>query len=349
MIHMQIGEVIRKYRKNKNITQENMAARLGITASAVNKWENGNAFPDIMLLAPIARLLEISIDTLLSYQEELEAKEIETLVKEANTMLKTKTFEEALEWGKKQLERYPNCELLIWQIAVIFDAQRLKQKISNEEKYDEYFCSLYKRVLESKEEEIRNYAADSLFSFYMRKEQYEEAQKCLNYFSKQNPQRKRKQAEIYRKRKQIKEAYKTYEELLWMYAQMVTQTLDGLSMLALEEENYEKAHKLVAKQVEIAKCFEMGKYYEMDCRLELATIEKDADFVITIMNEMLSSVEEINGFCKSSLFEHMEFKPIDEEFKKELKSNLIECFQDEETYGFLKQRKEWKELMKNQQ
>ena len=60
---MQIGEVIRKYRKQKNMTQEEMANRLGVTAPAVNKWENGNSLPDITLLAPIARLLDITLDT----------------------------------------------------------------------------------------------------------------------------------------------------------------------------------------------------------------------------------------------------------------------------------------------
>lgn len=38
---MRLGEVIRKYRKEKNMTQEEMANRLGVTAPAVNKWENG--------------------------------------------------------------------------------------------------------------------------------------------------------------------------------------------------------------------------------------------------------------------------------------------------------------------
>jgi len=36
---MSLGKVIRKYRKNRNLTQEEMAGRLGVTASAVNKWE----------------------------------------------------------------------------------------------------------------------------------------------------------------------------------------------------------------------------------------------------------------------------------------------------------------------
>ncbi len=37
---MTLGKVIRKYRKVRNLTQEEMAKRLGVTATAVNKWEN---------------------------------------------------------------------------------------------------------------------------------------------------------------------------------------------------------------------------------------------------------------------------------------------------------------------
>lgn len=40
---MNIGETIRKYRKDRNLTQEEMANRLGVTAPAVNKWENGGS------------------------------------------------------------------------------------------------------------------------------------------------------------------------------------------------------------------------------------------------------------------------------------------------------------------
>ena len=65
---MDIGSVIKKYRKESGFTQEEMANRLGVTTPAVNKWENGNSKPDIDLLAPIARLLHISVDTLLAFR-----------------------------------------------------------------------------------------------------------------------------------------------------------------------------------------------------------------------------------------------------------------------------------------
>ena len=77
---MQIGENIRKYRKAKNMTQEEMAKRLGVTPPAVNKWENGVSYPDITLLAPVARLLDISLDTLLSFQGELTQEEMKNII-----------------------------------------------------------------------------------------------------------------------------------------------------------------------------------------------------------------------------------------------------------------------------
>lgn len=147
---MSLGKTIRKYRKIKNLTQEEMAGRLGVTAPAVNKWENENSYPDITLLAPIARLLDISLDTLLSFREELTAEEIKGIVYEVDLKLKEKSYEEAFLWAKKKVEEYPNCEELILNFAVIFDAQRILQEVPKEEEYEKYLYSLYIRVLDSK-------------------------------------------------------------------------------------------------------------------------------------------------------------------------------------------------------
>ena len=77
-----------------------MANRLGITTPAVNKWENENSYPDIALLAPIARLLGISLDTLLSFQEDLTGEGITAIVLETDQRLKTSTYDEVFLWAK---------------------------------------------------------------------------------------------------------------------------------------------------------------------------------------------------------------------------------------------------------
>lgn len=332
---MSLGKVIRKYRKRKNLTQEEMAGRLGVTAPAVNKWENENSYPDITLLAPIARLLDISLDTLLSFREELTVEEINEIVCEADLKLKEEPYDEAFRWAKKKLEQYPNCRQLILDIAVIFDAHRMIQEISNQE-YEQYICSLYNRALDSDDEAIRVRAADALVEFYMRKKQYDQAEKYLEYFSIQNPERKRKQAKIYAETGRVQEAYRAYEELLFSDYQRVSMQLQGMYSLAVQNNDMKKAHSLVDKQVELARCFEMGKYYEASSRLELATLEKNADLVSAIMKDMLSSIGEIDSFRNSSLYEHMEFKELSEEFLAEIKENLLKNFHDEESYGFLK-------------
>lgn len=343
---MSLGKVIRKYRKIRNLTQEEMAKRIGVTAPAVNKWENENSYPDITLLAPIARLLDISLDTLLSFREDLTTDEINEIVCEADLRLKEQSYDEAFQWAKKKLEQYPNCEKLILNLAIIFDAQRIVQDVSKGAEYDEYFCSLYVRVLNSDDEAVRIRAADSLVGFYMRKKQYEKAEKYLEYFSIQNPERKRKQAQIYAETGRIKESYKAYEELLFSDYQRVSMELYGMYMLALQDNDRERAHRLVDKQKEMARCFEMGKYYEISSKLELATLEKDADSVVAVVGEMLSCVEQIGDFRKAPLYEHMDFKEIREDFMAELRKNLLKSFRDEKSFRFLENDERWQRLIK---
>lgn len=343
---MHIGEVIRKYRKIRNITQEEMANRLGITAPAVNKWENGNSLPDIMLLAPIVRLLGITLDTLFSFQEELTDEEVNRLIEEAVNRLKSESYEEVFQWAKEKLEMYPNCENLLWQMAMIFDAKRLTEDIPYSEKYDNYIKKCYVRLLESKDENIRTAAADSLFEFYSRKEEYKKAEEYLSYFSNQNPEKKRKQAFIFSKTNRINEAYRTYEELLFSGYQMMNLVFHSICMLATREKDTGKAHLLVEKQTELADIFEMGEYHAVSCKLDLAAIEEDVDTAIEAMGKMISCADTICDFCKSPLYSHMSFKDPREEFLTELKDNLLDCFRDEETYGFLKYDKRWQELVK---
>lgn len=333
---MRIGETIRRHRKLKNLTQEEMAARLGVTAPAVNKWENGNSFPDIMLLAPIARLLDITVDTLLSFHEELTADEIRNIIYEMETMLKKESFEKVFQWAKQKIETYPNCEQLILQLACVLDAQRILKEIPDPEQYEEFILDCYNRALDSREEGIRNQAADLLFAFYLRKEQYEKAEGYLRFFSIQNPERKRKQALIYEKTGRIQEAYKTYEEILYADYLVLSSVFQGMFRLAMQGQDLEKAHLLVKKQEGLARLFEMGKYYEVFWGLDLAAAEKDKETAEKIMEELLSYVEDMGSARKSWLYEHLTFTEVREEFLEEMKENLRKCFQDEEKFGFLK-------------
>lgn len=338
---MQIGQVIRKYRKMKDMTQEEMASRLGVTAPAVNKWENGNSMPDITLIAPIARLLHISLDTLLSFREELTQEEIQDFIYTMNSMLREKSIDEAFEWVKEKIEQYPNCEPLILEAAVLLNAECMKQ---NCDKYNDIIDQWFVGALGSEHEQIRTMAADGLFSFYLSRQQYDKAEESLTYFSDQNPEKKRRQALIYSRTGRKEEAYKGFEELLFSTYQMANMLLGSIGVMAAEEQNRDKLKLIVEKQSALAKVFEMGEYHEVVFGLEYAAMEKDVDNTIAIMQKMLASLDDINHFTKSPLYEHMTFSEVREEFVAQTREDLLKCFQDEETFGFLKGDSRWESL-----
>lgn len=352
---MQIGPVIRKYRKQKDMTQEEMANRLGVTAPAVNKWENGNSYPDITLLAPLARLLDISLDTLLSFREELTAEEIQNIIYTVDSMLREKSFAEAFEWAKEKIQQYPNCESMILEAAVLLNAARIQsadetenggdEQCDQQQQYELYITQWLTDPLKSEHEQIRTMAADSLFNFYLTKKQYDKAEKCLEYFSEQNPERKRRQALIYSRMGRKEEAYKAYEELLFSEYQRANMLFGSIFMLAAQDQNMDKVRAMVEKQSALAAIFEMGQYHQISGRLELAVMEQDVEESIVIAKTMLDSLDEINSFMKAPLYEHMTFRETRAEFVAKLREDLLNCFRNDETYGFLKDDSRWQELV----
>lgn len=62
---MNLGKTILDLRKQKNVTQEDLAAELGVTAAAVSKWENGYTLPDVLMLCALADYFAVTTDELL--------------------------------------------------------------------------------------------------------------------------------------------------------------------------------------------------------------------------------------------------------------------------------------------
>ena len=73
---IKIGEIIKTKRKEKKLTQEELAGILGISKAAISKWENDECYPDITLLPQIAKTFGISIDELFDYQKDSSIKVI---------------------------------------------------------------------------------------------------------------------------------------------------------------------------------------------------------------------------------------------------------------------------------
>ena len=342
---MNIAEVIRKYRKEAGMTQEEMANRLGVTAPAVNKWENGNSKPDIELLAPIARLLHISLDTLMSFHEELAPSEIGDMIREMDTMFISEGFETVYEWASDKIKEYPNCNMLIWQVAVMLDARRLTDVTIDSEKYDEQINAWYELVLKDEDEKIKRHAADSLFGFYLRKREYVKAEEYLQYFSDNDPMKKIYQGRLYKEQGDKENAYKTFEDIVLSAYHTLNFAFSLMTGLALEEGDIQEARYLTEKMGAIAGIFEMGKYHECASMLDVVCAEKNVEETYHIVEQLLTSVDSLCDFQKSRLFQHMKFNEQKSSFTENLKEKLLEGFRNSESFGYMRGDMAWEDLL----
>lgn len=70
VVSMNIGNNIAALRKQKGITQEELANELGVSAQAVSKWENNTSCPDVSLLTSIADYFGVTVDSLLRVEDD---------------------------------------------------------------------------------------------------------------------------------------------------------------------------------------------------------------------------------------------------------------------------------------
>lgn len=69
-----IGKFISECRRNKKITQSQLAEKLGVTDKSVSKWETGKCMPDLSLFSPLCEILDITINDLMA-GEKIDKKE----------------------------------------------------------------------------------------------------------------------------------------------------------------------------------------------------------------------------------------------------------------------------------
>ncbi len=113
---------IRRFRKERHLTQEQLAEAMGVTLGAVYKWESGQSTPELRLIAALADYFHVSTDALIGFQ--MQQCGMESLLEDPNRCREKRDYEAAEQVIRKALQKYPNhfeinyrCALLLTQIA----------------------------------------------------------------------------------------------------------------------------------------------------------------------------------------------------------------------------------------
>lgn len=132
---MKLSENIKNMRKERNLTQEQLAEVLGVTAASVSKWETAQTQPDLGLLAEMAEYFAVSVDALMGHT--IPADRIDTLIQKMKELEQSGQSDEAVALTEKLLRSYPNDPIVLEEAENLYyrlhvrgsDAQMLRASI----------------------------------------------------------------------------------------------------------------------------------------------------------------------------------------------------------------------------
>lgn len=165
------GNNIKNLRKQRNLTQEQIAEAFGVSSQAISKWETNTSYPDISLLPVIADYFSVSVDYLLGHDTSKQKEEIEKACDYADALFEMHNYMQAVPLLREMLVKHPGNEKLMYKLAWALSGT-IRESPDN---YEEAIL-LYLKILEiSTDTEMRIRVARDLIYRYSTKEDHESA------------------------------------------------------------------------------------------------------------------------------------------------------------------------------
>jgi len=241
---LNIGETILQLRKMRELTQEQLASMVGVSAGAVSKWENGNSTPDISLLAPLARALNTSLDELLSFQSQLSEVEVTNIKQELIKVFLHEGYTAGESKCLLYLKEYSNSIHLKFEVAsLLYMYLATANKPSGEfiKSKKLHSLSLLQQVVENREPKYTPIALFSIAHIYMDMENYEESEKSLKKLPLNQIDPGVLYTNLYLKQGKNEEAIKYCSGKLLSYIIHSCAMLATLAKVSRAEKDYDKA------------------------------------------------------------------------------------------------------------
>jgi len=335
---LKIGETILKLRKERNITQDQLALMVGISAGAVSKWENGNSMPDISLLAPLARALNTSPDALLSFQRELSEVEITNIKEELTKLFFHEGYSAGEEKCKVYLNEYPNSINLKVVVAGLINTFLTMSGDDTEEFIENKrreALELFNQVAESGDSKYAPMALFFIAHINMILENYEESEKAL----KKLPQYidpATLYPYLFLKQGKYEEAIKFCSNKLLNYVNNSCLMLSALSGISKKEQDYEKALFYLDTCYKIQNIFQIGLLSSVEYKYVQLYIETDnkklaAQWFKTYVEGIISGRYD---YSSNPYFEKVELE-IKPEEQKIARKNMIQSMIENEEFKAL--------------
>lgn len=169
-----IGENIRRLRRERNLTQEEVAAHLGISFQAISKWEREDGYPDITMLPALAGYFGVSVDELMGMSEIEKAKEYEHVNAIWAENHQKGLHRENVILMRKSIKDFPNDALLLVQLST--SLEKLDGTEEEKAKYLRESITVQEQILRyGKDSEIRSATLYNICFAYWKNGEYDKA------------------------------------------------------------------------------------------------------------------------------------------------------------------------------
>lgn len=116
-MNVNLGERLKILRKDHDLTQEQLAERLGISSQAVSKWETNSSYPDISMLPVLANFYDVTTDELLGVDIMKNKEKIDAYVNEMFNLYRSWKLKEMVDVARKACAEFPGDDELLYNLA----------------------------------------------------------------------------------------------------------------------------------------------------------------------------------------------------------------------------------------
>lgn len=120
-MNINIAGNLKRLRKQRELTQEDLAKFIGVSFQAVSKWECGEGYPDITILPVIANFFDVSLDELVGMNEIKNQAKLEEINEKHKKLTSEGKIKEAIALLREALQIFPNDYHLLAELACYLD------------------------------------------------------------------------------------------------------------------------------------------------------------------------------------------------------------------------------------
>lgn len=329
---MKINEIIKTKRIQKGLTQEQVANYLGVSIPAVSKWESGLTYPDIVLLPALARLLDTDLNTLLSFKEDLTKTEIALFLNTVSETIDKQGFEVGYRIAMDKIKEYPNCDLLILNIAFLLDGACVLTGKETDNKYQQEIDQLYWRCSNSADISVKQQAQSKLISKLIETKDFAQAQQLIDGFTNTSSiDKKQLQANLYIAQNEFDKAALLMEEKLLATTNVIHSCLINLMDIAIKQNRINDAIYIANIDQQAAQLFDLWDYNAYVAHAQLYEAINDTPNKLANYLKMLKALTHKWDINASPLYAHIKSKEVDQFFANKLIQAIVNSLDKNET------------------